>query len=41
LGTLILPEDDLKNIKKILKKTGFTDRLTMIRRVKIDEEDTR
>jgi heterodisulfide reductase subunit C len=41
LGTIILPENDLNDIKKILNKTGFTDRLTKIRRVKKDEEDTR
>lgn len=31
LGDLTLPEDDLNDIKKILKKTGFNDRLVKIR----------
>lgn len=31
LGDLTLPEDDLKDIKNILKKTGFIDRLKEIK----------
>lgn len=31
LGSLTLPDDDLKNIQNILKKTGFTDRLEKLR----------
>ena len=34
LGSLTLPEDDLKDVKNILKKTGFTDRLDRIKTAK-------
>lgn len=34
LGSLTLPEDGLKEVRDILKKTGFIDRLNMIRRCK-------
>ncbi len=40
LGPIILPDNDLIDIRNILKRTGFIDRLVMIRRWK-DEEDTR
>lgn len=41
LGSIILPDKDLKDIKNILKRTGFIDRLNKIKAVNNDEEDTR
>jgi len=41
LGSIILADKDLKDIKNILKRTGFIDRLNKIKAVKNDEENTR
>lgn len=40
LGNLTLPEDDVKDIKNILEKTGFTDRLDKLRAYKKSNENS-
>jgi heterodisulfide reductase subunit C len=40
LGPMFLPEKDVKDINKILEKTGFKNRLNELRRCR-DEKDTR
>ena len=40
LGSMFLPEKDVKDINKILEKTGFKNRLNELRRCK-DEKNTR
>jgi heterodisulfide reductase subunit C len=40
LGSMFLPEKDVKDINKILEKTGFKSRLNELRRCR-DEKDTR